>query len=272
MIETPVLEAPLSVEALRSHLFTYTVGRRILLYDTVISTNAALRDLARAGAAEGTVVLADAQSAGRGRAGKSWFSPHGVNLYVSVLLRPRIPPGDAAPLTFMSSLALCDAIRELGLSPAIKWPNDVLVKQRKVAGTLAELTSAGPRLDYLILGTGVNVNVDRAALAGALGEAARAATSLRDALGHPVDRNALAATYLTYLDEWLIVYREEGAERLLRAWRERDIVTGRRVEVREGPLVFDGRARGVNGEGQLEVEDATGRIRRVVSGEIRLLP
>jgi len=271
MLEMPILEHPLSIERLRAHLFTYTVGRRILLHDSIPSTNAALRDLARAGAPEGTAVLADAQTAGRGRAGKSWFSPPGVNLYASVLLRPGIPAVDAAPLTFMASLALADAIRELGLSPAIKWPNDVLVKRRKVAGTLVELAVSGERVEYMILGVGVNVNVDRAALAEALGDAAGAATSLREALGHPVDRNALAAAFLTYLDEWLVIYREQGPAALLRAWRERDIVTGRRVEVHEGSLILDGRARGVNDEGVLEVEDALGRIRRVVSGEIRLL-
>jgi BirA family biotin operon repressor/biotin-[acetyl-CoA-carboxylase] ligase len=271
MIETPVLDSALSIDGIRSHLFTYTVGHRLLLYGTVGSTNAALRDLARAGAAEGTVVVADAQTAGRGRGGKSWFSPPGVNLHLSLLLRPGIPATEAAPLTFITSLALADAIRELGLAPAIKWPNDVLVKHRKVAGTLAELATTGDRVDYLILGMGVNVNIGRPALTAALGEAACAATSLREALGHLVDRSSFAAALLAYLDEWLIVYREQGAGRLLRAWRERDVVTGRRVEVRDSAAIVEGRARGVNGQGELEVEDATGRIHRVVAGEIRLM-
>jgi BirA family transcriptional regulator, biotin operon repressor / biotin---[acetyl-CoA-carboxylase] ligase len=269
--EAKLLEPRLSVDAIRRDLFTYTIARRLLLYDTVESTNAVLHDLAKAGAPEGTVVLADEQTAGRGRAGKVWFSPPGVNLYASVLLRPQVAVAEAGPLAFAPSLALADAIRELGLAPAIKWPNDVLVQRRKVSGTLTELVIAGDRVEYLILGIGVNVNVGHEGLRRALGPAAQAATSLREALGRPVDRNALAAAYLAYLDEWLVIYREQGAPPLLRAWRERDILVGRRIEVREGVTVFGGRARGLDVAGHLEVETDAGQIRRVVSGDIRLM-
>lgn len=269
--EAPLVENTLSIEQIRQHLCAYTVGRRIRLYDAVPSTNAILRELAKTGAAEGTVVLAESQTAGRGRAGKGWFSPPGVNLYASVLLRPAIEPGAAAVFSFMASLALADAIRELGLAPAIKWPNDVLVRRRKVAGTLAELAAAGERLEYLILGVGVNVNVEQEALREALGEAAGHAIALSEALGRPIDRNAFAGAVLTFLDEWLITYRDQGPAALLRAWRDLDVVSGRRVEVREDGTAFDGRARGVDAAGRLEVEDAGGRIHHVVAGEVRLL-
>ncbi|HEV8309602.1 MAG TPA: biotin--[acetyl-CoA-carboxylase] ligase [Methylomirabilota bacterium] len=269
--ETAVAPDALGIEPIRHRLYTYLVGRRICLYETVPSTNGVLRKLARAGAPAGTVVLAEGQTAGRGRAGKSWFSPPGVNLYASVLFRPAIPLGAAGAFSFVAPLAVADAIRELGLAPAIKWPNDVLVKGRKVAGTLAELSGSGDRLDYVILGVGVNVNVEREALRVGLGKAAQSATSLREALGHPVDRNAFTAAVLTFLDEWLVTYRDQGAPGVLRAWRDLDIVSGRRVEVREEATVLDGRARGLDAEGRLEVEDAHGHIHRVVTGELRLL-
>lgn len=265
------VDQALSIERIRQHLSTTTLGRRLCLYETVPSTNAVLRRLAQEGAAEGTVVIADSQTAGRGRAGKSWFSPPGVNLYVSVLFRPAIPVAAAPVFSFIASLALADAIGELGLAPAIKWPNDVLVERRKVAGTLAELSARADRVEWLILGVGVNVNVEREALVAALGPAAQGATSLREALGRPVDRNALAAGFLTFLEEWLLIYRDQGPEALLRAWRDLDIVTGRRVEVRDGERALDGRARGVGPDGQLEVEDALGRLHRIASGEVRLL-
>jgi BirA family biotin operon repressor/biotin-[acetyl-CoA-carboxylase] ligase len=266
-----VVENALSVELIRQHLSTSTVGRPLVLYDAVPSTNTVLRDLARTGTAEGMTVLAESQTAARGRGGKPWFSPPGVNLYASVLLRPAIAPGAAAVFSFVSSLALTDAIRELGIAPAIKWPNDVLVKRRKVAGTLAEVAIAGDRLEHVILGVGVNVNVELEALRAGLGAAAQHATSLREALGRPVERNALAAAFLNYLDEWLITYRDQGAPALLRAWRDLEIVTGRRVQVWEDGAGFEGRALGVSAEGYLEVEDARGRVHRIVAGDVRLL-
>jgi BirA family biotin operon repressor/biotin-[acetyl-CoA-carboxylase] ligase len=269
--DTTVGPDHLSIERIRQRCVAYTVGRQLHLYESVVSTNETLRGLARAGAPEGTVVLAEHQIAGRGRAGKVWFSPPNVNLYASVLFWPRIPATSAAPFSFMASLALTDAIRELGLSPAIKWPNDVLLQGRKVAGTLAEGSMEGDRLEYVILGVGVNVNVEREALQDGLGEAAQSATSLREALGHPVDRNAFAAAFLAYLDEWLARYHGEGDAPLLRAWRERDIVMGRRLEIRDGSRIIIGRAHGIDAQGQLEIEDSLGRVHRVVAGDVRLL-
>jgi BirA family biotin operon repressor/biotin-[acetyl-CoA-carboxylase] ligase len=266
-----VAQDRLDIERIQHQCVAYTVGRRIHLYDSVASTNETLRDLARAGAREGTVVLAEHQTAGRGRAGKVWFSPPGVNLYASILFWPRIPLTSAGPFSFMASLALTDAIRELGLSPAIKWPNDVLLQGRKVAGTLAEASADGDRLEYVILGIGVNVNVDRETLRHGLGDAAQSATSLREALGHPVDRNAFTAAFLCFLDEWLARHRGEGDAPLLRAWRGRDIVMGRRVEVRDSSRTIVGRARGIDAQGQLEIEDSLGRLHRVGAGDVRLM-
>ncbi len=264
-------ECPLNVELIRRQLPGGGIGRRLCLYESVTSTNAALRALAHAGAADGTVLLAESQTAGRGRGGRSWFSPPGVNLYASVLYRPEIGPAAAPVFSFVTSLAVADAIREEGAAPAIKWPNDVLVKGAKLAGTLVELAGSTERLDYIILGVGVNLNVRHAALRAALGPAARHATSLREVLGRPVDRNAFAASFLASLDEWRITYGEQGPAALLRAWRDLDIVTGRRVEVRADGTVLDGRARGVGEDGRLEVEDARGAVHRIVAGEVRLI-
>jgi len=259
----------LNIDLIRRELDPGPVGSRIHLYDEIPSTNEVLRDLARAGAGEGTVVLAERQTAGRGRGGKPWFSPPGVNLYASALFRPAIPPQAVTVFSFIASLALADAISELGIAAAIKWPNDVMVKGKKVAGVLAEVVTAGDQVESVILGVGVNLNVTREAIAAALGDAARAATSLRELLGRPVDRNAFTAAFLNYLGQWRAIHAERGEAALLRAWHDRDILTGRRVEVREGAHVFDGRVRGLDAEGHLEVEDSLGRIHRVVAGEVR---
>ena len=265
------VEDALNLDAIRQQLDGRSVGRQIVLHDVVASTNTTLRELAAAGAPEGTVILAESQTAGRGRANKAWFSPPGVNLYASILFRPAIAPASAPVLAFIASIALADTLRALGARPALKWPNDVLVKGRKVAGVRAEMTSRGLTVDTIVLGVGVNLNVTHEALRAGLGDAAQFATSLREVLDRTVDRNAFTASFLNYLEEWLVIYRWKGAPAVLAAWGDLDIVTGRRVEVREGSTAFDGRALGVDAEGHLRVEDAHGRLHTVAAGEVRLL-
>ena len=256
-------------DLIKKHLATDT-ERAIRLVETVTSTNAALRELAKAGAPEGTVVIADAQTAGHGRLAKPWFSPAGVNIYASVLYRPAIAPREVGGFSFVASLAVSDAILTEGLRSTIKWPNDVLVGGKKVAGTLVEFAVKDGIVEYVILGFGVNVNVTRTALRGALGTSGLAADSLREVAGHELDRNALAATILNALDRWVATYRTGGLGPVLNAWCDRDILTGRRVEIRgEGPSWL-GRVLGVDREGHLVLRDPRGTQRRVVSGEVRL--
>ncbi len=269
--EASIIQDALSIEPIRRQLSARVVGRQIYLFNEVPSTNEVLRDLAKAGAREGTVVLAEGQTAGRGRLGKAWFSPFGANLYGSVLFRPSIRPEAAPVFSFIASLALADAIRSFGLPAAIKWPNDIVVERKKVAGILAELSTAGDRMEYVILGAGVNLNVERKALLAALGEAGHAAASLRDLAGKEIDRNAFAASFFNFLDEWWLVHRDQGGAAVLMAWRDRDILTGRRVQVREERITFEGRVLGVHADGQLVVEDSKGLVRKVTGGEIRLL-
>lgn len=269
--EISIVSDLLSIEVIRRHLSAQVVGRQIYLFGEVTSTNDTIRLLAKAGGREGTTVLAECQTEGRGRFGKTWFSPFGVNLYCSVLFRPAISPKEAPVFSFIASLAAADAVRSVGLPAAIKWPNDILVGRKKVAGVLAEVSTSGDRLEYVILGVGVNLNVERNALLEALGEGGRAAASLRDLAGREIDRNAFAASFLTFLDEWMSVYQAHGADAVIQAWRDRDILTGRRVEVREGTSVFEGRALGVDAEGHLLVLESKGPTRQVVVGEVRLL-
>jgi len=165
---------------------------------------------------------------------------------------------------------LADAIEAEGLSSTIKWPNDVLVERKKVAGILVECATIDDRIDYVILGFGVNLNVGRAALTEALGPSARASGSLAEFAGRDIDRNAFAAELLNDLAAWVEIDRARGHAPLLAAWGDRDILTGRRVEVRgEGPA-YGGRVLGVDAEGFLLLRDSLGKRRRVLAGEIRL--
>ena len=260
----------LDIETIRKQVEDGVAAKHLQLFSTVPSTNSALRDLAAKGAPEWTTVIADEQTAGRGRLGQAWFSPPGVNLYVSVLFRPSIPPRDATGFAFAGPLALSDAIHAEGLDATIKWPNDVLVDGKKVGGILAECATIESRVDYVLIGFGVNLNITHGALRERLGNSGHAASSLSECLGRKIDRNAFAAALLNQLAAWVAVYRERGPAPLIAAWRDRDILVGRRVEVRgEGPS-YEGRVLGVDAEGHLLLRDSLGKARRVLAGEIRM--
>lgn len=261
----------LSLQEIRGRLDSPLIGQHLYLLDEVESTNVSLRAIARAGGAEGTVVVAESQTQGRGRHGQVWFSPPGVNLYASVLFRPSFLPREATSFSFVASLAVFDALRELGGEPAIKWPNDVLLGGKKVAGTLLECATRGREIDFLILGVGVNLNIDPAALRAALDGSGFAATSVAHVLGRGIDRNAFAASYLNHLGRWVSRHRAGGPDDLLAAWRDRDILTGRRVQVRAQDGSFEGRARGVDAGGHLRVEDFRGAVHTVISEEVRIV-
>ena len=257
----------LSVAEIRARLNATLVGRHLYLFGEVDSTNGVACRLAREGAAEGTVVLADVQTAGRGRLGQPWFSPAGVNLHASVLFRPAFHAREAGRFSLIASLALADAIEDLGVPVATRWPNDVLVGGDKVAGTRAECASRGEEIAHLVLGIGVNVNVEPAALRDALGPAVAGVTSLRAALGREIGRSVLAAAYLSRLDAWVRRYQADGARSVLAAWHARDVLTGRRIEAMGVRGSVEGRALGVNTAGLLELETPNGR-RHVLGGEV----
>jgi BirA family biotin operon repressor/biotin-[acetyl-CoA-carboxylase] ligase len=261
----------LTIDGIRRRLATSTVGRQLYLFSEVDSTNAKLRALAQAGARDGTVVLAEGQTAGRGRHGRAWFSPSGLNLYASVLFHPSLAPGQVALFALVAPLAVCDAAHDLGVRPAIKWPNDLVVDGRKFGGTLVECAMRGEHVEHVILGVGVNLNVDHETLRHALGPAAPFATSMAMVLGHDVDRSAFAASYLNHLEAWAMRWEREGPAALRAAWADRDVLTGRRVEVRADNRSFEGRVLGLDASGSLVVEDPLGKHHRLTSEEVRAL-
>lgn len=261
----------LSLELLRRHLTTETVGHHVYIFGTVDSTNRVLVRLADRGAAEGTVVLAEAQTAGRGRQGTSWFSPEGTNLYASILFRPRLAPRELPLFAPIASLALAETVWLEGAPARIKWPNDVLVRGRKLGGVLVEAPVIGDRLLYVILGIGVNLNVEPADLTAALGEPAEAAVSLREALGRDIDRNVFAAALLSRLEKWHHTFATRGPDAVRAAWQARDALRGRRLEARAGSAVCEGWCRGIDADGSLVVEDDAGQARHIVSGAVRVI-
>ncbi len=252
---------------LRPLLDTHDLGQVLHSYEELGSTNDRARELAEEGAAHGEVVIAETQTAGRGRRGRAWISPPHRNLYFSAVLRPELPPSRAAELTLVASLAVCDALRSAGVAAGIKWPNDVLAGGRKIAGILTELAAEPEKVDWVVIGVGVNVN----ARAEDFPEELRGeATSVAIERGLPAPRALLAAACLGRLEAWLDAHAERGFAPIRDAWRERSVTLGREVLVRTDGRELAGRAEDIDDLGALLVRTPE-RVERILAGDVQLL-
>ena len=256
------LATALAVAGDRAGIFS----RQVLWYSEVSSTNDVAATLADRGEPEGTVVIADAQSAGRGRHGRTWASPLGAGLYVSIVMRPA--PHAVSLLTIAAGVALADGIQAAtGLHPHLKWPNDVYIGGRKLAGILAEAGTSKDRGPHVVLGCGVNLMP-----AAYPPDVAARATSIESELGRPIDRGLLLVECLAALH---LRYRElqsSGSATVIAQWRDRAVSTfGRRVEWDVAGVTRHGVAEDIDETGALLVRDGAARA-RVISGEVRWLP
>jgi BirA family biotin operon repressor/biotin-[acetyl-CoA-carboxylase] ligase len=230
------------------------------------STNDLLKERARAGAPAWSAVLAERQTAGRGRQGHSWASPPG-NLYLSVLLRPSLPADSWGVLPLAAGLAVCEAAGELEVAAELKWPNDVLVGGRKLAGILVEAVSGARGMESAVVGIGVNVATVPAELPA---ELAGRITSLAAERGSPVDLLAFAAAVLARLAVCYDALVRDGSAAIVQRWRQRAAAWwGSVVEVESAGEIRRGIARGVDERGALLLEDASGGIQALLSGEAR---
>jgi BirA family biotin operon repressor/biotin-[acetyl-CoA-carboxylase] ligase len=255
------------IKALRKCLNTQLIGRELRYWPEVDSTNAMALRLAAQGVVEGAVLVAEAQSRGRGRAGKPWYSPPGLNLYLSVILRPVVEVQRAAQLTLISSLAIADAVDAEGGQAQVKWPNDVLLANKKVAGVLAELQMIGERVETLVLGFGVNINIGQEDLDQALGETAWGATSLKEVLGREIDRVAFAVTLLESLERRYDRFRAAEGKAIVQEWKARSCL-GHRARIIERGRSIEGTAEDIDEDGCLLVRLDDGSLRRVCEGEL----
>jgi BirA family biotin operon repressor/biotin-[acetyl-CoA-carboxylase] ligase len=248
-------------------LNTHDLGQALHCREELPSTNDRARELADGGAAHGEVVIAESQTAGRGRRGRSWSSPPGQNLYLSVILRPSLPPQRAPELTLVASVAACDACRKAGVDAGIKWPNDLLVGGRKVAGILTELSAESDAVHWVVLGIGVNLN---SASDDFPADLRAVASSLSIERGQPVPRALFAAALLSELEQWLDLHAAEGFAPIRDAWRERSVTLGREVRVDGDGGEIAGVAEDIDASGALLVRTSEG-LERVVAGDVRLV-
>ena len=233
---------------------------KVLRYESLPSTNTELARLASEGAAEGVAVLADEQTAGRGRLQRAWSSPKGAGLYFSILLRPRIPVDRWPLITFMAALAVGDALQEAaGLRTDIKWPNDLLSGERKICGILSEAIET-PAGRAVIVGIGINLTPS----------AFPEATSVAEATGIKPDREAILAALLSALTRWYSLLSER--EKIVAAWSSRSsYATGKLVQVNNGDELWRGTTCGVEPDGALRLRTMSGEIKILRAGDVQSL-
>ena len=253
----------LDITSVRRALHSRTIGFELDYRPQVISTQDVVREAAGRGVPEGFVVMADEQTGGRGRLGRSWISPPGVNLYVSVLLRPE--PRQLPALAMLAPLAVCCAVEDtVSLRAGIKWPNDVVVNGRKLAGVLIETEFRGDAVSFTIAGMGVNVNLETSRI----DEIRGTATSLREELGRPVGREAVLIALLGHLDR---LYGDLKSGRSPHAeWKARLLTLGQQVRVRIGEQVEEGTAEDVREDGALMLRRPDGVLVTIEAGEVTL--
>jgi len=257
-----------NVDRLQEGLRTKSFGRNTLFLREVGSTNDLAKELAGYGAVEGTVVVAEKQTAGRGRLSRGWVSPKG-GLWFSVVLRPELKPAEAVGLVFMAGLAVAEVLHELyAVKAETKWPNDVLVKGRKVCGILTEMNTTGEKVNYVTVGIGVNANFD---VEKAFPEELRAnATSLENELGRKVRLEELFKALLEKLENIYELFLKEGFAPVLGKWKKYAGFLGCQVEVTSETEKLVGLALDVANDGALVVRLEDGTVKRVFVGNATL--
>lgn len=252
------LSAAAICKALRSDFF----GRQVVYCPTIGSTNSVAKTLAQQGAPEGTLVIADEQTAGRGRLGRRWLAPRGTCLLFSLVFRPGLKVDRAQALNMICGLGVRQAIHELTALPAqLKWPNDIMLHGRKTGGILTEMSSSGECLEYVVVGIGLNVNVDLSAL-----PAEFKATSIAHELGRTIPRLPLLQKALRLIEQRYSALR--AGESPLADWAAALETIGQRVQLHTGQGVWQGLATGVDDEGALLLRLDDGHLRRVLLGDI----
>jgi BirA family biotin operon repressor/biotin-[acetyl-CoA-carboxylase] ligase len=250
---------------LRWNLGTKFIGGEILSYEKLDSTNVLGYTLAEKGLKEGAVVLAEQQTKGKGRLGRSWISPPKAGIYFSCILRPAMAPSSVAQITLAASVGAAKSIREVaGLRALIRWPNDILVNGRKVCGILTEMKAEQDSIEFLVLGMGINVNTD-------LKDLPEGATSLKAESGRDISRIQLAKQILRELEAGYITLRDAGFASIREEWKMLTHMLGSRIKVSIPAREFEGQAIDIDKDGSLLVRLDNGFIESVSSGDVLIV-
>ena len=252
-----------------SQLKTKILGKDLVYFSAIGSTNDEAKKRAVEGSPEGTLVITETQVGGRGRLSRGWFSPFAKGIWFSVILRPPFPPQEAPKCTLMAAVALNRAIRDCtGVACGIKWPNDILCNGKKLVGILTEMSAEMDAINHIVIGIGVNVNIAAEEIPP---ELQGVATSLLIESGASVPRLALFTQILNRLEELYLSVKATGFAPVLEAWRQESITLGKMVTVIGHDTSYVGKAIDIDAEGALLVETDTG-VERVLAGDVSIRP
>ncbi len=243
-------------------LKTKVFGKKIVYFDSLESTMDEAFQLAMKGADEGTVVCCETQTKGKGRMGRKWSSPKGKGLYFSLILRPRMGPSQAARLTLMSAVALCEALRqETKMDVNIKWPNDLLIDGKKIAGILTELSAEMDGIRFVVIGVGINVNTPKSLLLDT-------ATSVKDEIGISFSRIALFQSVLRSLEKWYRKVKDGDFGEVIDKWKELSSTLGRDICLQDQGGNVSGLAVDLSDDGALLIQNQEGIVIKRMTGDV----
>ena len=251
--------------SIKKKLANSIFAENIEFHKTLGSTNTRLKDLALAGAPEGSIVIAEEQTAGRGRMGRLWLSPGSVNLLFSVLLRPTVKAGDVFTLTMAFALAACEGVEQVSnLNAAIKWPNDIYLNEKKLGGILTEFSVKDQMAEYVIIGIGLNVNWNPGRKESVLYES----TSIKSECGKNVDRERLLVVFLRVFEKYYNDIVKGNLSVIHEKWNKKSMLLERLVEVESGDGLIRGTVIRIDKKGSLVIKDERGDEKRILNGDV----
>lgn len=265
LLNTPDL---LTENEILDNLNTNYIGRNIIHFDTIDSTNNKAKELASLGEVEGTTIISEEQTMGRGRLGRTWISPKYKGIWMSIILRPNISPQDASKITQIGAAAVLKAIRDLELEAFIKWPNDIVLNKKKVCGILTEMSAEIDKINYLVVGIGINVNIDEYEFPK---ELKNMATSLKSISHKKIDRKNLVSNILNNFEK---LYDElickNSIDDTIQICKDYSVLLGKEVKIIKNNEEIIAKAIDVNKDGNLVVKYESGETDNIISGEVSI--
>ncbi len=266
-----LLESPdvLTFGEIHNFLNTKFLGRNLIHYESIDSTNIKAKEIAREGCSDGTVVISEYQSSGKGRLGRQWVSPKGKGIWMSIILKPDVDPSFASKITLIGAASVLKAMNNLGINNcSIKWPNDIVINNKKVSGILTEMSAELTRINHIVIGIGINVNIDVEDFSE---ELKSIATSLKIEKNKSIDRKMLLAEVLNSFEPYYEEFIHNGhIPSTIDLCRENSILLQKEIQCIRGNSIFRAKAIDISDNGELIVELPDGKIEHIVSGEVSI--